>query len=179
MEAYTWSRGLPLDRGRTPGLEFEIVPEAAKSTSMCRDPPNHRVTVTPYTRAAFLQYLEENPNTRRVSSAEKENLIQWLINPDKRPSSQKEFSRRHYARKTFTWDEKAGVLLAIAKKSEDKDREVVTEDMFADIVGLVHENNGHAGWDATWKDVIGSYYGILRANVIFLLKRCQKCAENP
>lgn len=146
---------------------------------MCSDSSNHPITVAPDTRAAFLQYLQENPNSRRVSSAEKEDLIQWLIDPEKRPSSQKESSRRHYVRKTFTWDEKAQIPLAIAKKDEDKDRGVVTEDMIADIVGFVHENNGHAGWDATWKDVSSSYYGILRADVIFLLKRCQICAENP
>ncbi len=51
--------------------------------------------------------------------------------------------------------------------------------MIADVVELVHKENGHAGWDATWKDVSSSYYGILRSDVIFLLKRCQICAENP
>jgi len=140
---------------------------------------NHLVTITQDTKTAFLQYLRENPNSRRVSSTDKENLILWLIDPDKRPSSQKESSRRHYIRKTFTWNEEAQVLLAIKKRDEEKYREVVTEDMIADVVGSVHENNGHAGWDATWKDVSSSYYGILRADVIFLLKRCQICAENP
>ena len=55
---------------------------------------------------------------------------------------------------------------------------MVTEDMIADIVQHVHEDNDHAGWDATWKDVSSLYYSILRADVIFLLKQCQICASN-
>ncbi len=51
--------------------------------------------------------------------------------------------------------------------------------MIADVVDFVHKGNGHAGWDATWKDVSNLYYGILRSDVIFLLKRCQICASNP
>lgn len=51
--------------------------------------------------------------------------------------------------------------------------------MIADVVDFVHNGNGHAGWDATWKDVSNLYYGILRSDVIFLLKRCQICASNP
>lgn len=53
--------------------------------------------------------------------------------------------------------------------------------MIADTVEIVHKNNNHAGWDATWKDVSTSYYGIPRKDVIFLLKQCQNqhCTENP
>jgi hypothetical protein len=51
--------------------------------------------------------------------------------------------------------------------------------MIADVVETIHENNGHAGWDTTWKDVSNSYYGILRSDIIFLLKRCEICSKNP
>lgn len=145
---------------------------------MTDDSLNHSFTINPSTREAFLQHLHDKPNGRRISQAEKDNLIEWLTKPLRRPSSQKEFSRRNYVRKTFTWDENTQKLLAIAKKDEDNDRAVVTEDMIADVVGFVHENNGHAGWDATWKDVSSSYYGILRSDVIFLLKQCETCAKN-
>ena len=136
-------------------------------------------TLTPSTRAAFLQYLLDNPNNRRVSQTDKEILIDWLTNPHKRPLSQKEFSRRNYVRKTFAWDEKTQNPFAPAKTDKDKDRTVVTEDMIADVVEFVHKGNDHAGWDATWKDISTSYYGILRSDVIFLLKQCQICASNP
>ncbi|KAH8708498.1 hypothetical protein GQ44DRAFT_715335 [Phaeosphaeriaceae sp. PMI808] len=142
---------------------------------------NGFVTFTLGTRVAFSHYLCENPNNRRVSQSDKEMLIEWLTNPDRRPQSQEEFSRRNYVRKTFIWDEKSRNLLAIAKKDGGKNRKVITTDMIADIVEMVHEDNNHAGWDTTWKSVSTSYYGILRADVIFLLKQCQNqhCSQNP
>lgn len=140
------------------------------------------VTFTLDTRAAFLQHLIENPNNRRVSPSAKEDLIEWLTNPHKRPSSQEDFSRRNYVRKTFAWDEESRSLLAIAKKDEGKVRTVITTDMIVDVVEMVHKvsgDSGHGGWDATWKNVSTSYYGILRSDVIFLLKQCQLCTQNP
>lgn len=136
-------------------------------------------TFTPDTKAAFLQYLKENPSTHRVSESGKHNLIQWLVNLEKRPSSQYEFSRRHYARKTFRWNDRTQTLLALASKTGENDRVVVTEDTIADVVELVHNGIGHAGWDATWRNIRCSYHGILRADVIYLLKQCQVCAGNP
>ncbi|KAF4627726.1 hypothetical protein G7Y89_g10421 [Cudoniella acicularis] len=130
------------------------------------------------TRTAFSQHLLENPNNRRVSQSEKAVIIEWLTNRNKRPSSQEEFSRRNYIQKTFSWDENSQTLLAVAKQAGGQERTVITTDLIADVVGILHKENGHAGWDPTWKDVRNSYYGILRADVIFLLKRCP-CAQKP
>jgi hypothetical protein len=69
--------------------------------------------------------------------------------------------------------------MALAKSDTHKHREVVTEDRILGVVEDVHESIGHAGWDATWKAVSTSYYGIPRDDVIFLLKRCSVCALNP
>ena len=140
---------------------------------------NNPVTFTPSTKADFLRYVHENPTNRRITQTERDSLIEWLTNPHKRPSSQKEFSRRNYIWKTFTWDEKTQTLFAVTKPDEEKDRKVVTEDTIADVVECVHEGNKHGGWDATWKDISSSYYGILRSDVIHLLKQCQTCALNP
>jgi len=143
---------------------------------------NDPFTFTPGARAAFLEYLRSNPNNRRVSQSDKEILIEWLTNPNKRPLSQEEFSRRNYVRKTFAWNEESQTLRAVAKKGESKDRTVITTDMIADVVEMVHKasgDSGHGGWDATWKDVSASYYGILRSDVIFLLKQCQYCSCKP
>lgn len=129
-------------------------------------------------RRAFVQLISEKPNKRRVSQHEKQTMVEWLTNPQKRPSSQEEFSRRNYVRKAFTWDEGNQVVVAL-DKSNERHRMVVTTDDIIDTVEKVHTQNGHAGWDATWKDVSNSYYGILRADVIFLLKSCQICARNP
>ena len=54
-----------------------------------------------------------------------------------------------------------------------------TPQAFAEYVQYEHHRIGHLGWDATWRVISESYYGILRADVIFLLKRCLVCATNP
>ena len=131
------------------------------------------------TRTAFLKYVCKNPSNRRVSQVDWDIIVEWLTNSSKRPASQQEFSRRNYVQKTFRWDENTRSLLASSKTNEDKRRVVVTEDMIVDVVASTHEQNGHLGWDTTWRDVSTSYYGILRSDVIFLLKQCPICAEDP
>ncbi|KGO73284.1 hypothetical protein PITC_085830 [Penicillium italicum] len=136
------------------------------------------VSFYPHTKEAFLQYLRDKPSSRRVSRLDRESLLEWLMNPSKRPTSQTEFSRRNYVRKTFTWDMESRKLLA-KPKDEGGYRVVILEENIADTVEWVHESNGHAGWDSTWKSINTSYYGILRSDVIFLLKQCQICACIP
>ncbi|KAI3328111.1 hypothetical protein HD806DRAFT_350487 [Xylariaceae sp. AK1471] len=131
------------------------------------------------TQASFGQYLEDHPNNRRVTSSEKGNILSWLKDFSRHPSSQKEFNRRNYVQKTFSWDGNTHNLIAVARSSKEKDRIVVTEDMILPIVELVHMENDHAGWDATWKILSNTYYGILRSDMIYILKRCEKCSRNP
>ncbi|KAL6718384.1 hypothetical protein ACLMJK_004473 [Lecanora helva] len=130
-------------------------------------------------RAAFLLYVKKNPSNRRVSQVDKDNMMKWITNTSERPSSQQEFSRRNYVQKAFKLDENTKGLVAVGKSDEDKCRPVVTEDMILDVVESAHVQNGHLGWDATWRDITASYYGILRSDVIFLLKQCKICAHNP
>ncbi|KAK7991517.1 integrase core domain-containing protein [Apiospora saccharicola] len=134
---------------------------------------------SPDLKAEFQRHIQENPSNRRVSPTEKSELVQWLTDASVRPLSQKEFSRRNYVRKSFSLVEITGDLRAVAKNESEKDRIVITTDAIVDLVKLVHMNNKHGGWDSTWKDVSSSYYGILRADVVFLLKRCEVCAEDP
>ena len=147
--------------------------------SMMDDSSYGLLPFTASTRAAFQQRLRENPANRRISKLDKDIVVEWLTDPCKRPSSQKEFSRRNYILKTFTWDERTQSLLAVGKAKGENGRIVVTEDAIVDVVDSVHQSNNHGGWDATWKDINSSYHGILRSDVIFLLKQCQVCASNP
>ena len=141
--------------------------------------PDDRPMFTSETRETFLAHVHENPKNRRLTQDEKRAVIEWLTDPNKRPSSQKEFSRRNYIWKNFLWDEQNQSLFAFAKEKHDVRRTVITEDMIADAVEYVHGSNNHAGWDLTWKHISSSYYGILRSDVIFLLKKCQICALDP
>ena len=140
---------------------------------------NDTVLFNSETRRAFLIYVSNNPSSRRISRTESNIIIGWLVDPSKRPSSQKEFSRRNYVRKTFIWKEDTRNLLAADKVQGDKYRIVVTEDAIADVIESIHQQNGHLGWDATWRDVSTSYHGVLRSNVIFLLKRCDVYSQHP
>ena len=140
---------------------------------------NIAVIFSSNTRTDFLEYVRNNPSNRRVSRADREIMVEWLTDSSKRPLSQREFSRRNYVQKSFTLSGDTQSLLAIGKNTEDKCRLVVTEDVIVDVVESAHKQNGHLGWDATWRDVSTSYYGILRSDVIFLLKQCQFCAQDP
>ncbi len=64
-------------------------------------------------------------------------------------------------------------------KNNNEHRVVIVLESIADVVETMHIRNNHLGWDATWRDVSSAYYGILRSDVIFLLKRCRVCAHNP
>ena len=140
---------------------------------------NNALIFGPNARTAFLKFVHENPSNRRVSSADRETIIDWLTNSSRQPSSQQEFSRRNYVQKAFMLKENMQTLWAPGKTSEDKPRKVVTVDLIADVVESVHKQNDHLGWDRTWRDVSEVYYGIMRCDVIFLLKKCQVCAHNP
>lgn len=130
-------------------------------------------------RTALADVIDERPSTRRISIAEKLNIVGWLTDPQRRPSTQEEFSRRNYVRKSFVWDKDGSRLLALDKNDPDRKRTVVTTDEIVAVVEQVHQANGHAGWDATWDDVNKRYYGILRSDVILLLKTCRICAQDP
>ena len=130
------------------------------------------------TKAQFFNHISLNPNSRRVSLADRKAMIEWLTSCGKRPSNQKEFSRRNYVKRTFSWDEVTKELWAVDESNNGK-RLVITEESIPDVVETVHVQNHHQGWDATWKEVRFRYYGILRADLIFLRKRCQVCTLDP
>jgi len=135
--------------------------------------------IDPHLRVAHQQFIRDNPSNRRLSQAEKATIINWTTKSEKQNLSQQEFSRRHYARKTFQWDGENQCLWAVPKHANGPRRAVVTESEILDTIEDVHNTINHAGWDATWKEVSRVYYGILRIDVIFLLKQCPACADNP
>lgn len=136
------------------------------------------VSIDDRSKQAFSRHLRDNSSSRRVCQSDKENH-QWLTNPLKRPTSQSDFSRRNYVRRSFIWEFESQKLLAKAKGEKDVQRVVIFDDEIADIVEWVHESNGHAEWDSTWREISTSYYGILRSDVIYLLKEHRICARDP
>jgi hypothetical protein len=127
---------------------------------------------------AFDEYLNSHPNNRRVTPDDYADIVSWLTDPNRHPADQEEHSRRHYVKRTFSYDQSTSILFSFGP-SKDLPRPVVGVNKIAHHVQYIHVSIGHLGWDATWRQVSASCYGILRADVIFLLKRCLVCAGNP
>ncbi|ETR99770.1 hypothetical protein M419DRAFT_10706 [Trichoderma reesei RUT C-30] len=132
----------------------------------------------PLVQAQFAEYLKSTPNKKHISREEKWKLVAWLADPNARPTCQKDYSRRNYAQKTYRWDENTQKLFAIPKKDKTGDRIVITEDEILRVVESVHTVD-HGGWDATWESVSKKYCGIVRSDIIFLVKRCGMCIIDP
>src|SRR5439155_1505433 len=90
---------------------------------------------------------------------------------------QQEFSRRNYIRKRFLWDTENQQLLAVPKANQIGHRVVITEDQIFEAVEEKHLEVNHRGWDTTWEALSASYYGVMRSDMIFLLKKCQICVQ--
>jgi hypothetical protein len=137
---------------------------------------------TDTTKEEFTLYLIDNPNSRRLTYGDYLDTMSWLSDITRRPQNQADHSRRHYIQKTFRLNAEGRLENRGTPRSHtgvDNWKTVVTTDEILDRIQYFHVENGHLGWDATWKDVGSSTYGILRSDVIFLLKRCSVCLLNP
>jgi len=130
-------------------------------------------------RASLARSIAEHPSSRRITHVQGRKIIDWLTESRRQPTTQEEFSRRNYVRKMFVWDESESRLLAVSKSTSYRMRAVVFTDDIVDVVEQVHRTNGHGGWDTTWESINSHYYGILRADVILLLKTCRVCSHDP
>ncbi|KAL7921377.1 hypothetical protein ACQKWADRAFT_313962 [Trichoderma austrokoningii] len=155
----------------------------------------------------FKEYLREYTNKKHISEERKKNLIRWLDDTLPKPQNQPEYSLRNYTCKTYRWDKETRILWGIGKpeklekptksgrrkggwkgkgeienESQDgqlPDRLVVTKDEILGVVEKIHMANQHGGVDATWNEISSKYCGIVRTDVIFLLKRCYICDLMP
>ncbi|KAL4918663.1 hypothetical protein BDW62DRAFT_60655 [Aspergillus aurantiobrunneus] len=135
-----------------------------------------------FTEAAkelFIQHLKDHPSCRRLSSAEKKDVIEWLTDPDRKPSSQREYSRRSYVRHKFIWDGKERCLWAKKVNNNGKNRIVVAQEDIAEVVQTEHRRNHQAGLKEIWKNISTSYHGILQSDVKYLLPKCRVCRGDP
>ena len=128
--------------------------------------------------AEFAQHLADNPNNRRVTPSQYTDILSWLNYENRHPIGSAEHSRRNYVQRTFAWDAQQQQLYSIGTSGQEM-RQVILTDHIAECVDHIHHNIGHRGWDATWRTVSQVSYGIMRQDVIFLLRRCLVCATNP
>ncbi|KAH7016434.1 uncharacterized protein B0I36DRAFT_46156 [Microdochium trichocladiopsis] len=130
---------LRASRGRAPAL---------RGCPGCLLQQNHRKPA----KQLFLHIDESLGRGLRVIAYHTKNDYVWSPDHHTPPSSEKEFGRRNYVWKTFTWDQD-GQMLAAVSKGGGKKRTVIIEDCIIEVVELVHTSNSHAGWDTTWRDV--------------------------
>ncbi|KAH0563244.1 hypothetical protein GP486_002189 [Trichoglossum hirsutum] len=85
-----------------------------------------------------------------------------------------EGSRAARAKAKFRYDTGSRQLIALATKTDAKERQVILEDDIYSTVILEHESIGHRGYRSTWKAINEKYYGISYDEVLYLLKFCRQ-----
>jgi hypothetical protein len=67
------------------------------------------------------------------------------------------------------------MLLALPSEGWPKERQVVVESEIFRVIEQEHLLSKHAGQDTTWASIRGTYYGISRTEVKYLLGQCGIC----
>lgn len=114
-----------------------------------------------------------NSNRERVSLAERQQMIDWITETVQQRGLVEKESRRKSWTKTHFFYQKRKLWRNPDKFQEA--REVLAEPEILDAIFATHNSIGHAGQDATAKDVGQSYYGVSREEVIFRIKLCKIC----
>ena len=129
-------------------------------------------------RSAFKAYIQ-NPtytNRERIDYTKWRELHILLDNPDRKPRSQAESRLKHRALSEFQL-----INNRLHRKPDSKHLEpryVVPENETFDTIANQHLQLLHAGKNKTCEAVQQKFYGITRADVEFVIKRCKNCALN-
>ena len=75
----------------------------------------------------------------------------------------------------FKTDELGLAIYTQATEHHLAERLVIMESSILDIIQEEHCRVGHSGVHGTWAGISKSFYGIIRTEVMWLLKRCQVC----
>ena len=127
------------------------------------------------TRTAFAAYLEVNEHRYQITDSTYEQYITYLTNALYEPSSRADQAKRAFVKTSFQMDEGGYALQACATERHKQARLVIMQSSIFDIIQEEHCRIGHAGVHPTWAAVSQGYYGIIRTEIIWLLKRCQIC----
>lgn len=128
-------------------------------------------------RQAFNDFLEAYSSRYRITRQKRTNIISWLNNEQRTPINTIEHGQRHHALQSFRYDAEKDLLIALPSQSHELERQVVVEEEIFRIIEQEHLLSKHAGQDATWASIRGTYYGISREEVKFLIKQCEVCLK--
>ncbi|KAF5120961.1 SCAN domain-containing protein 3 [Metarhizium anisopliae] len=129
-------------------------------------------------RSAFKSYIESPAytNRERIEYTKWRELHILLDNPDRKPRNQTESRLKHRALSEFEL-----INNRLHRRPDSKHPEpryVVPENEAFDTIANQHLRLLHAGKNKTWEAVQQKFYGITRAAVEFVIKRCKNCALN-
>jgi len=105
-----------------------------------------------------------------------------LVNPEAKPIAQSDDERQHQynqrgdARSSYQVID--GQLYRKPSDPQEQPRYVVCEHEVFERIKTVHLQLGHAGKNKTFEILQKRYYGITRAETIWLLKHCRTCLLN-
>ncbi|EXU94631.1 integrase core domain protein, partial [Metarhizium robertsii] len=121
-----------------------------------------------------LPHLIAATNRERIEYTKWRELHILLDNPDRKPRNQTESRLKHRALSEFEL-----INNRLHRRPDSKHPEpryVVPENEAFDTIANQHLRLLHAGKNKTWEAVQQKFYGITRADVEFVIKRCKNCA---
>ena len=111
-------------------------------------------------RQAFNDFLEANTSRYRITRQKRSNIISWLIDNQRTPTTQIEHSQHHYTLHLFKYDAEKDLLLALPSGIYPAEHQVVVQEEIFRVIEQEHLLGKHAGQDTTWASIRGTYYGI-------------------
>src|SRR4051794_22796369 len=99
-------------------------PKIAKMTTLQPPPaPDAAAAIPAFSttaRLAFDTYLSSNASRFRITRTKRANIVSWLIDDQRAPSSQSEGSQRHHIQHTFRYNADGDVLVTIPTDSHSQ-----------------------------------------------------------
>ena len=126
-------------------------------------------------RQTFDDFLEANSSRYCITREKRSNIISWIMDDQKTPTTQTEHNLHHHALHSFKYDTEKDVLTFLPSDNHPAERQVVVQEEIFRVIEQEHLLSKHAGQDTTWASIRGVYYGISRAEVKFLIKQCEIC----
>ena len=126
----------------------------------------------------------EDSSRERLDNKEIQQFIRWLndepswesgINYDDKKQRKADMKKRSWVKENFYVS--GNILWRKADKKHPEPRKVLAYTELADVIIETHVRLGHAGHNPTCAAVLKDYYGLVRDEIIELLRRCEICSR--
>ena len=111
-------------------------------------------------RQTFDDFLEANSSRYRITREKRSNIISWIMDDQKTPTTQTEHNLHHHALHSFKYDTEKDILTFLPSDNHPAEQQVVVQEEIFRVIEQEHLLSKHAGQDTTWASIRGVYYGI-------------------